>query len=148
MLSDNQPHVFVAGSDLDLVDASGQECAVSRGDILEVASAPQPTATGATALVLASKGGKECVKSDQVTVAFSDLQDMQNHMRETIDQGMEDLQAKQGKGGLPAAPASAQGAPVQAAFAVSRAAPGSQRCCRNRPADPTCRSSGAGGLQA
>ena len=102
MLSDNQPHVFVAGSDLDLVDAAGQECAISQGDIIEVASPPPADATTATALILA-KGGKECAKSDNVNVAFTDLQDMQNHMRETIDAGMGDLQAKQGKGGLPAA---------------------------------------------
>jgi hypothetical protein len=123
MLSDNQPHVFVAGSDLDLVDAAGQECAISQGDIIEVASAPPADATGATAIVLASKSGKECAKSDNITVAFNDLQDMQNHMRETIDAGMGDLQSKQGKGGLPAAPPSAQAAPVTAAFAASAPPP-------------------------
>jgi hypothetical protein len=118
MLSDNQPHVFVAGSDLDLVATSGEECAVSLGDVLEVPSSPPADATGATALILSSKGGKECAKSTTVTVAFSDLQDMQNHMRETIDKGMGELQTKQGKGGLPAAPPSAQAAPVQAQFAA------------------------------
>jgi hypothetical protein len=123
MLSDNQPHVFVAGSDLDLIDAAGQECAISQGDILEVASAPPANADGATALVLASKGGKECAKSDNVTVAFNDLQDMQNHMRETIDAGMGDLQAKQGKGGLPPAPPSAQAAAVAAAVAAAAPPP-------------------------
>jgi len=123
MLSDNQPHVFVAGSDLDLIDTAGQECAISQGDILEVASSPTADATNATALVLASKGGKECAKSDSVTVAFNDLQDMQNHMRETIDAGMGELQSKQGKGGLPAAPPSAQAAPVQAAFAAAAPPP-------------------------
>ncbi len=123
MLSDNQAHVFVAGSDLDLIDAAGQECAISQGDILEVTSAPPADAPGATAIVLASKGGNECVKSDNVTVAFNDLQDMQNHMRETIDQGMGDLQSKQGQGGLPPAPPSAQAAPVQAAVAAAAPPP-------------------------
>jgi hypothetical protein len=123
MLSDNQPHVFVAGSDLDLIDTAGQECAISQGDILEVAAAPAADATNATAIVLASKGGKECVKSDNVTVAFNDLQEMQNHMRETIDAGMGDLQAKQGKGGLPPAPPSAQAAPVPAAVAAAAPPP-------------------------
>jgi hypothetical protein len=123
MLSDNQPHVFIAGSDLDLVDSSGQECAISQGDVLEVASAPAADATGATAVVLAGKGGKECNKGENVTVAFNDLQDMQNHMRETIDAGMSDLQSKQGKGGLPAAPPSAQGAPVAAAVAAAAPPP-------------------------
>ena len=32
---------------------------------------------------------------------------MQNHMRETIDQGLQELQAKQGQGGIPQAPPAA-----------------------------------------
>ncbi len=123
MLSDNQPHVFIAGSDLDVVDSAGNECPISQGDIVEVSSAPAADAAGATALVLASKGGKECAKSANVTIAFNDLQDMQNHMRETIDAGMGDLQSKQGKGGLPAAPPSAQVAPVAAAFTAGAPPP-------------------------
>jgi hypothetical protein len=123
MLSDNQPHVFIAGSDLDLVDTAGAECPISQGDIVEVTSAPPADASGATAVVLASKGGKECAKSANVTIAFNDLQDMQNHMRETIDAGMGDLQSKQGKGGLPAAPPSATAAPVAAAFTAGAPPP-------------------------
>lgn len=116
MLSDNQPHVFIAGSDLDLTDTNGQECALSQGDVIEVASAPPDNADAASAVILSSKGGKECAKSDNVNVALTDLQDMQNHMRETIDSGLTDLQSKQGKGGLPAAPPSAQVAAVPASF--------------------------------
>ncbi len=123
MLSDGQPHVFIAGAGLDLVDTAGTECAISQGDILEVAAAPAPDAQAATAVVLASKGGNECRKSDNVTVAFNDLQDMQNHMRETIDQGLGDLQSKQGQGGLPQAPPSAQAAPTQAGFTAGAPGP-------------------------
>jgi hypothetical protein len=118
MMSDGQPHVFVAGGSLDLVADSGAECAVSQGDVLEVAQSPATDATAATAIVLSSKGGKECAKSTNVTVAFTDLQDMQNHMRETIDKGMGEMKDKQGKGGLPAAPPSAQAAPTQSAYAA------------------------------
>lgn len=118
LLSDNQPHVFVAGNNLDLVDTAGQECAISEGDVLEVSSAPAPDATAATAVVLATKGGLECAKADNVSVAFSDLQDMQNHMREAIDQGMGELQSKEGKDGLPAAPPSAEAAPVKSSYAA------------------------------
>lgn len=118
MLSDNQPHVFIAGGSLDLVDSGGIECPISQGDVLEVQFAPPPDANGATAIVLAIKGGNECRKSDIVTVAFNDLQDMQNHVRETIDTGLGDLQSKQGQGGLPPAPPSAQAPPAQAAFAA------------------------------
>jgi hypothetical protein len=51
-------------------------------------------------------------------VQLTDLQEMQNHMRETIDQGLKDLQDKQGKDGLPAAPPSAQAQPVPAQYAA------------------------------
>jgi len=123
MLNDNQTHVFIAGTDLDLVEASGQECTISQGDVLEVTSAPPPGANAATAIVLCSKGGKECAKSAQVSVPFPDLQDMQNHMRETIDQGLGELQSKQGQGGLPAAPPSAKAPLVQSAFVVAAPPP-------------------------
>jgi hypothetical protein len=52
-----------------------------------------------------------------------DLQDMQNHMRETIDQGLGELQAKQGKGGLPALPPSANVPPEKSALAMNAPPP-------------------------
>ena len=58
-----------------------------------------------------------------VTVAFNDLQDMQNHMRESIDTGLSDLQKKQGQGGLPKAPPFGAGTPTQAAFAADAPGP-------------------------
>ena len=117
LLSDGRTHVFIVGGSLDVVDTAGMECAISDGDALELVTPPLPSATSAELVVLSSKGGRECPKSATVTVALTDLQDMQNHMRETIDQGLQELQAKQGTGGLPAAPPSAQGAPVDAGFA-------------------------------
>jgi hypothetical protein len=124
VLGDNQPHVFISGSDLDLVTASGQECTCSQGDVLRVVSAPPPSSDATSATILASKGGgRECGPGDTVSVAVTDLQDMHNHMRETIDDGLSELQAKQGKGGLPAAPASAAGAPTGAAFVAGAPSP-------------------------
>ena len=118
LLTDGKPHVFVAGQDLDVVDAGGTECALSQGDAIQLAGQTAPDAQAATLTVLASKGGKECPRGDTVSVALTDLQDMQNHMRESIDQGMKELQAKQGQGGLPAAPASAKAAPVESPMAA------------------------------
>ena len=86
-------------------------------------AAPPTDATAATAIVLCSKGGKECAKNAQVQIAFPDLQEMQNHMRETIDQGLGDLQSKQGQGGLPAAPPSAKAPPIQSAFVAAAPPP-------------------------
>jgi hypothetical protein len=122
-LTDNKPHVFVAGHDLDVVDAGGTECALSEGDALQLTGQTAPDAQAVNLAVLASKGGKECPKGDTVSVALQDLQDMQNHMRETIDQGMQELQKKQGQGGLPAAPAAAKAAPVESAMATAAPPP-------------------------
>ncbi len=124
ILTDNAAHVFVAGLDLDVVDSAGSECAISEGDALQLQPGQTaPDATAANLTVLASKGGKECPKGDLVSVGLQDLQDMQNHMRESIDQGLGDLQKKQGQGGLPKAPPSAQAAPTQAAFAAGAPGP-------------------------
>jgi len=56
---------------------------------------------------------------------MTDLQDMHNHMREKIDDGLAELQEKQGKSGLPAAPTDAAGSPAPAAFASSAPPPDS-----------------------
>ena len=122
-LTDGTAHVFVAGADLDVVDAGGNECALSQGDAIQLAGNNAPDATAINLSVLASKGGKECPKGDVVAVPLQDLQEMQNSMRQTIDQGMQDLQKKQGTGGLPAAPASAQAPPQQSAVAAAAPPP-------------------------
>jgi hypothetical protein len=118
LMGDGHSHVFVVGGGLDLTDSTGQECAVSEGDALQLLTPPPADATTADLVVLASKGGKECAKTSTVAVSLTDLQEMQNHMRETIDQGLQDLLAKQGKGGLPPAPPSAQAKPTQTEYAA------------------------------
>jgi hypothetical protein len=117
MLADGHKHVFVVGSALDVTDSSQAECALSDGDVLALTSPPPADATTADLLVLASKGGNECAKSNTVTVQLTDLQEMQNHMRELIDQGLQELQSKQGQGGIPQAPPSAQSQPAPAQYA-------------------------------
>jgi len=123
LLSDGRPHVFVAGGNLDVTDMNGQECVVSDGDTLQLREAPPADATSANLVVLSSKGRPECQISLTVQVQLSDLQEMQNHMRETIDQGLKELQDKQGSGGLPAAPQTAQGAPIEAMYASAAPPP-------------------------
>jgi hypothetical protein len=117
MLSDGHKHIFVVGSALDVVDSNQAECALSDGDVLALMGPPPPDAVAADLVVLASKGGNECGKTSTVTVQLTDLQEMQNHMRELIDQGLQELQNKQGQGGLPSAPAAAQGPPAPAQYA-------------------------------
>jgi len=107
MLNDGETHVFVVGATLDVVDADQSECSLSEGDVLGLQSPPIGDARAVDLLVLASKGGQECPRQDIVSVSLDDLQEMQNHMRETIDQGLQELQAKQGQGGIPQAPPAA-----------------------------------------
>jgi hypothetical protein len=121
MLADNQSHVFLAGGDMDLLDTSGQECLVTQGDVLQFNPAIPVTADGANLVVLASKGGLECRTGLHVLATFDELQGMQNHMRETMDTGLTDLQAH--KGGIPTPPASAMGQVTQASFAMGAPPP-------------------------
>jgi hypothetical protein len=118
LLADGHAHVFVVGDGLDLTDSTGAECAVSEGDALALRTPPPSDATAANLVVLASKGGKECQSGGTVSVNLTDLQEMQNHLRETIDTGLKELQSKQGQGGLPAAPASAKAPPTQSPYAA------------------------------
>ncbi len=123
MMTDGTRHVFVANRDLDIVDAGGKECAVSEGDALQLSAPPAQDQAPATLVVLASKGGLECGRGATVSVSVADLQEMQNHMRETIAEGMQKLQEKQGQGGLPTLPAAARTAPVTSSFAAQAPGP-------------------------
>jgi hypothetical protein len=121
LLSDGQRHVFVAGEPLDLVDAAGNECAVTEGDVLQLAGPPPPGASSAALIVTASKGGLECRQGSSVYVAFQDLQDMQNYMRQTIDQGLADLQSHQN--GLPMPPPQTLAQAVPASYSTAAPPP-------------------------
>src|SRR5258707_2610723 len=77
--------------------------------VVQVVSGPQSSTSTASAVVLASKGGVECGRAAQVEIALTDLQEMQNHMRETIDQGMANTTA--GKTAASVTPAYAASAP-------------------------------------
>lgn len=87
-LSDNQDHVFVANADLDLVDQNGRRCMISEGDVVNVRTAVDQSSSTAMAVVLASKGFGECERAAVVPIPVSELQEMQNHMRAAIDEGL------------------------------------------------------------
>ena len=115
-LSDGSSHVFVVANTMDVSDAMGQSCVVSEGDVLQMQNPPPQEATAGFLAVMASKN-QDCPRGAVVTVEFADLQEMQNHMRANIDDGLQQLQAQAGQGGLPPAPMGADAAPVQSAFA-------------------------------
>ncbi|MFI5337299.1 MAG: hypothetical protein ACHQ5A_10975 [Opitutales bacterium] len=114
LFNDNRPHIFVVSTALEVNDGGGG-CPLTEGDVLQMNGAPPPNARYADVIVLAGKG-QDCRKGSRVQVALDDLQEMQNQMRATIDQGLGDLQSRQGQGGLPPMPASAAGT-TDAAFA-------------------------------
>jgi hypothetical protein len=112
--SGGSTHIFVAHTSVEAV-AGDQICAITQGDVLEMRGTPPPDAAAANVLVRASKGG--CRTGWTVQVKLQDLAEMQNHMRETIDQGMGDLQRRQGQGGLPAMTGEAAAAPAPVSWA-------------------------------
>jgi hypothetical protein len=116
IFADNIPHVFVVSSSL-LADDRGPGCPVSEGDVLQLRPGSSNGAA-ADVVVLASKGG-DCRRGSVVSVQLQDLQEMQNHMRATIDQGLAEMQTRQGKGGLPPLPAAAAAPPVDSPIAAA-----------------------------
>jgi hypothetical protein len=117
LLGDGQEHTFVAGGDLAVIDNTGLECSLTEGDALHFT--PPPPGTGSPSMdlqVLWSKGN-ECRIGSTVTVALNDVQEMYNHMRATVDRGLAELRAQQGKNGIPPLPPNANTPPTQATFA-------------------------------
>jgi hypothetical protein len=110
----NNPRIFLVASSLDVTDAQGQECTLAEGDVLRLSEPPTAGSNSAYLQVVASQN-RSCSKGSAVQVEFADLQEMQNHMRAGIDQGLQDLHTHQG--GLPAPPSSAEAPPVPSAFA-------------------------------
>ena len=105
-----------------VVSPRSGECALTEGDVLQMAAPPAANSATADLAVLASKG-QDCNKGWIVSIAIPDLQDMQNHMRETLDQGLADLQSRQGQGGIPAAPPAALAPGTQPAYAAAAPPP-------------------------
>ena len=121
LLDDGKPHVFVASSGLT-VSSGGQDCGLTEGDVLSLPTAPAGEASTASLSVLASKQ-TDCPKGNTVEVNLTDLQEMQNHLMSSIDQGMAQMKDHPGQGGLPAPPAEAISGTKQAPYAAAAPAP-------------------------
>jgi len=106
LLSDGKQHVFVASASV-ATTADGQDCALTEGDVLQSGALAPGNATAIDLSVLASKK-QDCRKGSLVSVPLEDLQEMENHLMATVDQGLGELSAHAGQGGLPAAPAGFQ----------------------------------------
>ena len=86
----------------DLPD--GTQCTLTQGDVLtRIEDTPD---SNASVKVLVSGSQKaDCKSGSQVAIKVNDLQEMHNHFREQIDDGLSEMAKKQGTGGMPAAPA-------------------------------------------
>ena len=102
--------VFVVASSLDVATADEQTCALSPGDVLQLTATP-PDDSPVAELRVGSSKRADCPAGIEVRVSLQDLQDMQNNMRAQLDAGLQELRARQGNGGLPAAPQSAVAPP-------------------------------------
>ncbi|MGD0580641.1 MAG: hypothetical protein ABSC08_17150, partial [Bryobacteraceae bacterium] len=105
--TDNAPHAFVVSNSLDVNDgASG--CPLGEGDVVAFNGSLPPGADSMSVRVVASRGS-DCPVGSMVAVQIQDLMEMQNHLRATLDQGLEQMQSNAGHGGLPALPSGSTG---------------------------------------
>ena len=125
LLEDGQSHVFVVSYNFDATDQSGRSCPLTRGDVFKLTAPPAQNATDAYVKVVASKG-QDCRTGSMVMVSLQDMQDTLNQMRESVNQGMGELQTNSGKGGLPSLPRGAATPAVTASFAESAPPPEQQ----------------------
>jgi hypothetical protein len=111
-------HLFLA-SDLVEVEntATGATCVIGGGDAIQMNGGLPRGGGDATLRVLASKGSN-CPVGSTISVPVTDLVEMHNNMRETVEKGLDTLRSSQGTGNLPRMPAEAAGEPVLTAYAA------------------------------
>jgi hypothetical protein len=107
IFSDTAQHVFVANSSY-LYNSDAGECTVNEGDVLLMTGAPPANAASTDVAVLSSRG-QDCARGRTVSAPLQDLQEMHNAMMATVDRGLGEMQAKQGRNGIPALPPGSTG---------------------------------------
>src|SRR5271154_5937825 len=95
---------FIVADTLNPQLADGTECSLSQGDVLTRIDDTPDANQNVKVLVSGSQKG-DCSSGTQVAIAVNDLQEMHNHFREQIDDGLGELAKNQGKNGMPSAPA-------------------------------------------
>jgi hypothetical protein len=124
VLADYQPHTFVTGSEVLVVDSNGSECALTPGDSVRVLPPPPAEDTQTIDVKVAwGKGSQDCQAGSTVTVALQDLQEMENFMRATADQGLDKIRTEQAIGTIPPAPPGAGAPPTPQSFPNSAPPP-------------------------
>jgi len=114
--------VFVVSAPLVVTTSDGGACAVTPGDVLRLSAPPADNADAANLIVIATRRG-DCPAAVMITVAYADLQEMQNDIRAGVEDSVEQLYRSQGQGGYPAAPPKAMAAAPTQVFDGSVTAP-------------------------
>jgi len=101
---DSNHRVFVVFSLLEAATANGETCSLTSSDVVKrIEDVPDSDNTVAVQILASKKS--DCAIGSQARLELTDLNDMLNHLGEQVDAGMKVLSEKQGKDGLPAAPA-------------------------------------------
>jgi hypothetical protein len=100
---DPNHRVFVVFSVLQAT-VNGETCSLTSSDVVKRMEDTPDNNNTVAVQILASKTS-DCAMGSVARMQVTDLNDMQNHLREQIDAGMRTLSEKQGKDGLPTAPA-------------------------------------------
>jgi hypothetical protein len=95
---------FIVADALNPQLADGSECSLTQGDVLTRIDDTPDANQNVKVMVSGSQKG-DCHSGQMVAVSVENLQDMHNHFREQIDDGLGEMAKKQGTGGMPAAPA-------------------------------------------
>ena len=113
--TDGGSHLFLANDSVEVENAStGETCVIGEGDAIQLNGLVPSDGGPATVMVRASKGSN-CPVNTSILVPVSELVEMHNSMRETIEQGLATLHNNQDSN-LPRLPNYAQGAPVATTF--------------------------------
>jgi hypothetical protein len=107
---------FVADITLDAAAPDGSSCAVGAGDVVTRVDTTPDADQKIRVSVRSSKRG-DCAAGTRVSVSVQDLQDMANHLREKVDDGVGQLAKSGGQQGLPTGPPAN---PVPVADSVSK----------------------------
>jgi hypothetical protein len=95
--------VFVVSSSFDVANGSGEECALTAGDVV-MRITDTPDATQAVSARVLSSMQADCTAGQTVAIGVQDLQEMYNQLQQQVDSGLKQLADNSGKGGLPKAP--------------------------------------------
>ena len=93
---------FVVATAMD-VTAGDQQCSLAPGDVITRID-DNPDKDQNVNVMVTSSQKADCPSGEKVVVAVNDLQEMHNHFRERIDDGLKQLAENNGKNNLPKAP--------------------------------------------